>query len=206
MTVRVPVRVPTTVGVNVTLTVQFAPAASAEPTHVSEATAKSPVMPSVIVAGVVPLFVTVTACVAEVVVNGRAANVSPVAASGDDVMTGVVAARRPTVWSEKVACSMFHRVSVPSTPVVSVTVVEPLAFFTIVYASRGPANTAVSMAPADAGLTMSRTSARFPGFTSPANTACCRVIPAVPGPKSPLVGLPSIRSVRPISVPAALLT
>ena len=51
-----------------------------------------------------------------------------------------------------------------------------------------------------AGLTISRTATRLPGSTRPANTAPCRVIPAEPGPKLPLVAGRSMRSVVPISV------
>ena len=40
-----------------------------------------------------------------------------------------------------------------------------------------------------------------PGSTSPAKTACCSVIPVVPGPKFPVIAWPSIRSVLPISAP-----
>ena len=49
------------------------------------------------------------------------------------------------------------------------------------------------------GSTISRTATRLPGSTRPANTACCSVMPAVPGPKLPDVALFSIRSVLPIS-------
>ena len=49
------------------------------------------------------------------------------------------------------------------------------------------------------GLTISRTATRLPGSTRPANTACCSVIPAVPGPKLPDVAVCSMRSVLPIS-------
>ena len=39
--------------------------------------------------------------------------------------------------------------------------------------------------PLGPGPTISRTATRLPGSTRPANTACCSVIPAVPGPKFP---------------------
>src|SRR4051794_7907790 len=147
LTVRVPVRVPIADGVNLTLTVQFAPAASGEPTHVSVATANSALMPSVIVAGVVPVFVTVTGSVPEVVRTGCAAKVSPVAASGDDVMTGAGATAPGVLIVTSVNCSFstFQRMSQPSpfgpswrrspaaiTDVESQTLTEPSAFFVTV--------------------------------------------------------------------------
>src|SRR3954447_6434574 len=125
---------------------------------------------------------------------------------------------------------MLHSVSVPS-PVAGVTTAgvvavagvttagvlllsvtdnEPFAFLTMVYCANGPLYTDVSQftgaaEPQSAGavtlLTISRTLTRLPGSTRPANTACCNVIPAVPGPKLPLVAVFSIMSVRPSSVP-----
>src|SRR3954469_17975870 len=101
-------------------------------------------------------------------------------------------------------------VTVAGVLLLSVTVTDPFALLVMVYCEAGPLKTAVSqltgaVAPQSAGtvtgLTISRTLTRLPGSTRPANTACCNVIPAVPGPKSPLVALPSIMSVRPSSVP-----
>src|SRR5215470_6242597 len=81
--VRFPVLAPTTVGVNVTLMVQFAPAASVAGSipHVF-VSAKSPEVPIELIVNVlVPLFVRVTVCAALVVVSNWPPNVRLVAES-----------------------------------------------------------------------------------------------------------------------------
>src|SRR3954470_5748779 len=136
--------------------------------------------------------------------------------------TGVPGAA--TVESLNFNCSMLNSVSKPSlldttpatggvTVVLSSTVTDPLSLVMTLYWDSGPAKVAVSQffaaAPAaqSAGVaalstlfTISRTLTRLPGSTMPAKTACWRVMPVVPGPKSPDVALFSIRSVRPVSV------
>src|SRR3954453_19490343 len=112
--------------------------------------------------------------------------------SGFDVM--VNPDTPATGSSEKTAVSQLV------TAAVSLTVEPPSG--SAVGAGQSPAAARFGDAPIRVlvGVTISRTFTRFPGSTRPANTACCRVIPAVPGPKLPDVALFSMRSVRPISV------
>src|SRR4051794_11939297 len=140
-----------------------------------------------------------------------------------EVIVGWAGSETASVWSLNFSCSTLNSVSVPSpvagtatvggTDVLSATVMEPFGFAVIEYWARGPAKVAVSQffaavpAAQSAGVvavftlfTISRTPTRLPGSTSPAKTACWRVMPAVPVPKLPDVALFSIRSVRPISV------
>ena len=87
----------------------------------------------------------------------------------------------------------------------SETVMLPSALLTSMYAIAGPSKTAVStsgtpLAGASA-VRISRTATMLPGSTRPANTACCKVIPAVPEPNEPpATAVCSKMSVVPISV------
>jgi len=76
MTESVPVRVPIAVGVNVTLTVQLAPAFNVVPQLPPVDTAKSPLGLNEIGVLAVPVFFTVTALLALVVFSACAAKVS----------------------------------------------------------------------------------------------------------------------------------
>jgi hypothetical protein len=124
--VSVPVRVPTLVGVNVTLAVQLPPPASVLP-HVL-VSAKSPVVANEIVVDSPPVFFTVTTLAALVVPSVCAANVSVVGVAV--TITGAVPVPVSfTVCGEFVALSMTVTVpvSVPAAWGVNVTVTEQLA-------------------------------------------------------------------------------
>ena len=100
-----PVRVPVTVGVNVTLTVQFAPAPSVLPQVVLDC-AKSPVgAPTASVVDPVPEFVTVKDMGALVVSTVCDGNVKVVGAG--ITMTVVPVPDRVTVWGEVAALSVI---------------------------------------------------------------------------------------------------
>ena len=131
--VTVPVRVPAAVGVNFTLIVQLAPAATELPQVPSPANAKSPLMTKLLlnVSVELPVLVTVTNCVALVVPTAWLAKVNE---AGERLATGPLDVEAPVpvrvaVCGLPVALSVAATVAVrvPEAAGVNVTLIVQLA-------------------------------------------------------------------------------